>query len=107
MTPFQERLARMTGEGIGGMNIIAFRLSDGRVGGTVPSGAPICLLTTRGRTTGRLRTVPLLFLWHDDDMITVASNGGMSIAPQWHLNLLADPRVEVSVCDWQQRRRAR
>jgi deazaflavin-dependent oxidoreductase (nitroreductase family) len=107
MTPFQERLARMTVQVMAGMNIVAFRLSDGKVGGTVPSGAPICLLTTRGRTTGRLRTVPLLFLWHDDDMIAVASNGGMSVAPQWYRNLLADPRVEVSVADWHQRRRAR
>jgi deazaflavin-dependent oxidoreductase (nitroreductase family) len=107
MTPFQERLARMTVQVMAGMNIVAFRLSEGRVGGRVPSGAPICLLTTRGRSTGRLRTVPLLFLWRNDDMVAVASNGGMSVAPQWYLNLLADPRVEVSVEGWRQRRRAR
>jgi len=107
MTPFQERLARMTVQTMAGLNIVAFRLSEGRVGGTVPSGAPICLLTTRGRSTGRLRTVPLLFLWRGDDMVAVASNGGMSVAPQWYLNLLADPDVEVSVGDWRQRRAAR
>ena len=107
MTPFQERLARMTVQVMAGMNIVAFRLSDGRVGGTVPSGAPICLLTTRGRSTGRLRTVPLLFLWREEDMVAVASNGGMSVAPQWYLNLLADPLVEVSVGNWKQRRKAR
>src|SRR6478735_5115877 len=107
MTPFQERLARMTVQVMAGMNIVAFRLSDGRVGGTVPSGAPICLRTTRGRSTGRLRTVPLLFLWREEDMIAVASNGGMSVAPQWYLNLLADPLVEVSVGNWKQRRKAR
>ncbi len=107
MTPFQERLARMTVQVMAGMNIVAFRLSEGRVGGTVPGGAPICLLTTHGRSTGRLRTVPLLFLWNDEDMVAVASNGGMSVAPQWYLNLLVEPQVEVSVGGWQQRRRAR
>jgi deazaflavin-dependent oxidoreductase (nitroreductase family) len=107
MTPFQERLARMTVQVMAGMNVVAFRLSEGQVGGTVPSGAPICLLTTTGRSTGRLRTVPLLFLWRDDDMVAVASNGGMSVAPQWYLNLLVEPQVEVSVRNWRQRRRAR
>jgi F420H(2)-dependent quinone reductase len=107
MTPFQERLARMTVQVMAGLNIVAFRLSDGRVGGTVPSGAPICLLTTRGRSTGRLRTVPLLFLWHGEDMVAVASNGGMSVTPQWYLNLLAEAGVEVAVGDWRQRRTAR
>jgi F420H(2)-dependent quinone reductase len=107
MTPFQERLARMTVQVMAGMNIVAFRLSEGRVGGRVPSGAPICLLTTRGRSTGRLRTVPLLFLWRDQDMVAVVSNGGMSVAPQWYLNLRVDPQVEVSVGDWRQQRRAR
>ena len=107
MTPFQERLARMTVQVMAGLNLVAYRLSEGRVGGHVPSGAPICLLTTTGRTTGRLRTVPLLFLWRGDDMVVIASNGGMSVAPQWYLNLLADPDVEVSVDDWRQARRAR
>ncbi|HET9258365.1 MAG TPA: nitroreductase/quinone reductase family protein, partial [Pseudonocardiaceae bacterium] len=105
MTPFQERLARMTVQVMAGLNIVAFRLSDGRVGGTAPSGAPICLLTTRGRSTGRFRTVPLLFLWRDEDMVAVASNGGRSVAPQWYLNLLVDPHVEVSVGDWRQWRK--
>ena len=39
MTPFQERLARMTVQVMAGLNLVAFRLSDGRVGGHVPSGA--------------------------------------------------------------------
>lgn len=107
MDPFQERLGRMTVQVMTGMNNVAFRLSDGRVGGSVPSGAPICLLTTTGRSTGRPRTVPLLFLWHDDDMVLVASNGGMSRPPYWYLNVLEHPEVEVSVDDWTQRRTAR
>lgn len=107
MDPFQERLGRMTVQVMTGMNNVAFRLSEGRVGGAVPSGAPICLLTTTGRSTGRPRTVPLLFLWSDDDIVLVASNGGMSRPPYWYLNILDDPEVDVSVDDWSQRRLAR
>lgn len=107
MTPFQERLARMTVQFMAGTNIVAFRLSDGRVGGHVPSGAPICLLTTTGRKTGRARTVPLLFLWRGEDMVVVVSNGGSSKLPMWFHNLRATPTVDVSVADWRQERRAR
>jgi deazaflavin-dependent oxidoreductase (nitroreductase family) len=107
MTPFQERLARMSMQVMAGMNVMTFRLSEGRVGGRAPGGAPVCLLTTTGRSTGRPRTVPLLFLWRGDDMVVVASNGGTSRAPQWYLNLLADPAVEVSVQGWRQPRKAR
>jgi F420H(2)-dependent quinone reductase len=40
--------------------------------------------------------VPLLYLPHDDDQIVVvASRGGMSSHPAWCLNLMADPRATV------------
>ena len=45
MTPFQERLGRVTVQWMTGVNNVAYRLSGGRVAGQVPSGAPICLLT--------------------------------------------------------------
>jgi len=62
MTPYQERLGRVTVQWMTGINNVAYRLSGGRVAGHVPSGAPICLLTTTGRRTKRRRTVPLLCL---------------------------------------------
>jgi F420H(2)-dependent quinone reductase len=62
----------------------------------VPGGAPICLLTTTGRRSGRPRTVPLLYLPDDDgQIVVVASRGGMSSHPAWYLNLMADPRATV------------
>ena len=45
--------------GFTGGGLVAYRLSDGRVAGHVPSGAPICLLTTTGRSSGKPRTVPV------------------------------------------------
>jgi len=97
MTPFQERLGRVTVQWMTGMNVVAYRLSGGRVAGHVPSGAPICLLITTGRRTGRSRTVPLLYVPDGDDYVVVASRGGMGTHPAWYLNLRADPNATVWV----------
>jgi deazaflavin-dependent oxidoreductase (nitroreductase family) len=98
MTAFQERLGRVAVRWMTGVNTAAYRLSNGRVAAHVPGGAPICLLTTTGRRSGRPRTVPLLYIPHEDDhIVVVASHGGMSRHPAWYLNLLADPRVTVDV----------
>jgi deazaflavin-dependent oxidoreductase (nitroreductase family) len=95
MTAFQERLGRVTVQYMTGLNNVVFRLSAGRVAGHVPSGAPICLLTTTGRKTGRRRTVPLLYLPDGEDLVVVASRGGMNRHPAWFLNVLENPDVFV------------
>jgi deazaflavin-dependent oxidoreductase (nitroreductase family) len=98
MSAFQERVGRVTVQWMTGANNVVYRLSHGRVAGHVPSGAPICLLTTTGRRTGRRRTVPLLYLaCGDDQMALVASRGGMTAHPAWYLNLLAEPLATVEV----------
>ena len=97
MTPFQERLGRVTVQWMTGLNIVAYRLSGGRLAGHVPSGAPICLLTTIGRRTGRRRSVPLLYVPAGEDLVVVASRGGMGTHPAWYLNLLAEPDATVEV----------
>ena len=107
MTPFQERLGRVTVQWMTGMNNVAYRLSGGRVAGHIPSGAPICLLTTTGRRSGRLRTVPLVYVPDGDDLVVVASRGGMGSHPAWYLNLLADPGAAVQVGAAARRVRAR
>ena len=107
MTPFQERLGRVTVQWMTGMNNVAYRLSGGRVAGHIPSGAPICLLTTTGRRSSRLRTVPLVYVPDGDDLVVVASRGGMGSHPAWYLNLLADPGAAVQVGAATRRVRAR
>ena len=97
MTPFQERLGRVAVQWMTGANNVAYRLSGGRVAGHLPSGAPICLLTTTGRRTKRRRTVPLLYLRDGADLVVVASHGGMSDHPEWYLNLRADARAVVQL----------
>jgi deazaflavin-dependent oxidoreductase (nitroreductase family) len=55
------------------------------------------LLTTRGRRSGRERTVVLQFFPDGDAMIVAAANDGGDAYPGWYLNLTAssDARVEV------------
>lgn len=98
MSPFQERLGSLAVQWMAGVNTVAFRLSRGRAAAHVPGGAPICLVTTTGRRSGRRRTVPLLYLpYRGDEIAVVASHGGMSVHPGWYLNLLSDPRATVEI----------
>jgi F420H(2)-dependent quinone reductase len=98
ITPFQERLGGIAVQWMSGVNTVAFRLSHGRAAAHVPGGARICLVTTTGRRTGRPRTVPLLYLpYRDDQIVLVASHGGLSAQPAWYLNLRADPRAIVEI----------
>lgn len=54
------------------------------------SGFPLCYLTTRGRRSGRERTVPLLYVPGDDGaLVVIASNWGRARPPAWSLNLAA------------------
>lgn len=78
-------------------NVWAYRLSGGRLGGRFRGGAPVLLLTTVGRRSGARRTAPLLYLPDGDNLVVVASKGGMSHHPLWYKNLEANPRVEVEV----------
>jgi deazaflavin-dependent oxidoreductase (nitroreductase family) len=72
------------------------RLSRGKLG-TKVGAAPVLLLTTTGRKSGKARTVPLCYLAEGDDLVIVASYGGDDRAPQWFGNLQADPAVTVEI----------
>ena len=73
-----------------------YRASGGRAGGKVWY-LPVLLLTTTGRTSGAQRTAPLCYLTDGDDLVVVASNGGMDWFPNWWLNLLSDPHATVEI----------
>lgn len=61
------------------------------------AGNDMLLLTTRGRVTGELHTVPLLYLRDGDRLLVIASYGGRDRHPEWYLNLLADSSVTARV----------
>ena len=81
------------------------RLTRGRFATTAMM--PLVLLAVRGRRTGELRTVPLVYFTDADDVIVVASSFGRARNPAWYLNLLADPEVELTAAGVTGRYRAR
>jgi deazaflavin-dependent oxidoreductase (nitroreductase family) len=70
--------------------------SDGRKGHRW-RGLPTLLLTTRGRKSGKLRRTALIYGRDGDNYLIVASYGGAAQHPQWYLNLVAHPEVELQV----------
>jgi deazaflavin-dependent oxidoreductase (nitroreductase family) len=71
-----------------------FRATGGRFGRRI-RGAPVLVLETRGRTSGKTRSVPLLFVEDSGDWVVMASSGGDPQHPAWYLNLETEPRVTV------------
>jgi deazaflavin-dependent oxidoreductase (nitroreductase family) len=73
-----------------------YRATGGKVGGRMGK-APVLLLTTTGRKTGKLRTTPLLYARVEDGYVVIASKGGAEHDPLWFRNLQATPRAEVQL----------
>jgi proline iminopeptidase len=58
---------------------------------------PTLLLTTVGRKSGKVLTLPLIFGQSGPNYVVVASKGGAPTHPAWYLNLQANPKVQVQV----------
>lgn len=71
-----------------------YRLTGGLLGRRLVDN-DMLLLTTRGRESGEPHTVPLLYLTEDDRHVVIASYGGRDNHPDWYMNLVEDPIVEV------------
>jgi deazaflavin-dependent oxidoreductase (nitroreductase family) len=61
------------------------------------NGVTTLLLTTRGKQSGRLRVMPLIYGRDGDSYVVVASKGGAPVNPGWFHNLLAEPEVRIQV----------
>jgi F420H(2)-dependent quinone reductase len=90
----------------GRLNIPLYKLSGGRIGGRL-SRAPILLLTTTGRKSGKQRTCPLVYLADGERLVVIGSNAGNERPSAWALNLLEHPEAEVQVRREQHAVRAR
>jgi deazaflavin-dependent oxidoreductase (nitroreductase family) len=73
-----------------------YRLTGGKIGGKMGK-APVLLLTSTGRKSGKPRTNPLLYARAGDGYAVIASKGGAPQHPLWYLNLQASPHAEVTV----------
>jgi deazaflavin-dependent oxidoreductase (nitroreductase family) len=85
------------------VNVAVYRWTGGflgskwRVGSAFPWGIPVLLLTTTGRKSGQPRTAPLIFIEDGENVIIVASQGGLPKDPLWYKNLQATPECEVQI----------
>ena len=78
------------------VHTVIYRSSNGVIGGRVAN-SPVLLLTTKGRRSGKQRTVPLLYLIDGRNVVLVASNGGAVKHPTWWLNLQTTPEVWIQI----------
>ncbi|GAA4819526.1 nitroreductase/quinone reductase family protein [Nocardioides caeni] len=82
-------------------NVALFRLTNGRIGSKWRIGAgwkkpvPVLLLDHVGRKSGTSFTTPLLYMADGQDVVVVASQGGLPKNPQWYANLMARPDTSI------------
>src|SRR5262245_33138739 len=74
-----------------------YRVSGGRLLGSVGLGRQILLLTTTGRRSGVPRTTPLVYMPDGERYVVYGSNGGLETPPAWLLNLETRPDAEVEI----------
>jgi deazaflavin-dependent oxidoreductase (nitroreductase family) len=76
---------------------LAFRLSRGRLERRMTAGAPILLLTTVGRRSGKRRTVAVGYTRDGRDVFVYGTGGGLPREPGWVRNLRANPTARVEM----------
>jgi deazaflavin-dependent oxidoreductase (nitroreductase family) len=74
-----------------------YRISEGKALSSMGSGKEVLLLTTKGRRTGKDRTIPVFYL-QDDEAIVICNVRPKSerINP-WVLNLRNHPTVKIQI----------
>jgi deazaflavin-dependent oxidoreductase (nitroreductase family) len=77
-----------------GVNILLFRATSGKIGSSM-FGGRVLLLTTRGRKSGKERTVPVMYFEDGPRRVVIASAGGSPTHPAWYTNLRHNPEVTV------------
>lgn len=65
--------------------------------GHIWQGVPTLILTTRGRHSGNLRRLALIYGEDEGYYVVVASKGGSELHPEWYLNLLEQPDVQIQL----------
>ena len=63
------------------------------------NGTSCLILHTRGRKSGTVRKIPLIYGRDGEDYVVIASKGGAPEHPGWYKNLVAHPDIEIQVRD--------
>jgi deazaflavin-dependent oxidoreductase (nitroreductase family) len=72
-----------------------YKLTRGRIGGKY-QGAPVALVESVGRKSGKRRTHPLLCTEDGENLVVIASKGGVDRHPAWYHNLMANPETTAN-----------
>lgn len=90
------RLLRLLRNAFIALHASLYRAPGGRIGNRM-AGLDVLLLTTTGRRSGGVGTVPLGHIREGAAYVVIASNGGSDRHPAWYLNLHAQPRARIRV----------
>lgn len=74
-----------------------FRASGGRAFTTTGKGKEVLLLTTKGRLSGKDRTIPVYYLRDKDRIIICNVNPGFERKNPWVINLRAHPIARLQI----------
>jgi deazaflavin-dependent oxidoreductase (nitroreductase family) len=88
------------------LHIPIYRLTGGVIGHRIGPATHL-ILTVKGAKTGAARTTALTYGSDGDNLVVVASKGGVADHPYWYKNMLKNPEVEVQVKRHKGRYRAR
>lgn len=77
------------------VHVFLHRLSGGRLFNRL-GGDDVCFVTMKGARSGRILTVPLMYVPYRDGVLLVASQGGAPRNPVWYHNLVKHPDIEVN-----------
>src|SRR5512139_2381752 len=76
------------------LHVELYRLTGGKA--QAPK-YPTMLLTTRGRRTGKLRTIPVIYIQDGSCYVIAAAYAGSDRNPTWWLNLQEAKEAEIQV----------
>ena len=82
----------------GDEHVRQYEATGGKVGHDW-NGTSCLILRTKGRKSGQVRKLPLIYGRDGQDYVLVASKGGAPTNPGWYENLVAHPDVEIQVWD--------
>ena len=88
------------------VHVFLHRLTGGRAFNTL-AGDDVCFVTMTGARSGRVLTIPLMYVPYRDGVLLVASQGGAPKNPVWYNNLVKQSDIEVSHRGDRMRLRAR
>ncbi len=75
-------------------HVLLHRLTGGRLFNKLGRD-DVCFVMMRGAKSGRLLTIPLMYVPYRDGVLLVASQGGAPRNPVWYGNLVKHPEIEV------------